>query len=148
MTCCLFSSSLQFVRYMLIALICLSCFCLPFYVCVCVDACVFLCAVSGWLCVCGQSGGTLPLHLRDSFHLPGALTGKVTSSSSHTRPPTPSKHAHPHTRSCTTDVPIKISVFQPQFVVNLHLPIVMLAISLILQELRYKKRFSERAHPS
>lgn len=51
------------------------------WVCVCV---CFMCIVSGWLCVCGQPGGTVSLHLRDSFYLPGTLTGKTASSSTHT----------------------------------------------------------------
>ncbi len=58
-------------------------------VCLCVggcDVCVFfMCTVSGWLCVRGQSWGTVPLHLWDSFYLPGTLTGKATSLYTHTR---------------------------------------------------------------
>lgn len=52
------------------------------YACVCVYrwVCFLMCTVSGWLCVRGQSGGTVPLHLGDSFYLPGTLTGETTSS--------------------------------------------------------------------
>lgn len=33
----------------------------------------------GWLCVCLEPGGEVPLHLRDRLHLPGSLSGKEVS---------------------------------------------------------------------
>lgn len=48
--------------------------------------------VSGRLRVRGQSGGTFPLHLGDSFYLPGTLTGKTASSDAH-------NHTHNHTHT-------------------------------------------------
>lgn len=73
-----------------------ACVCVRVFVCPRVCPCVFMCTVSRWLCVCGQPGGTVPLHLRDSFYLPGTLTGKTTSS--HSLYVSLTQHTPTHTR--------------------------------------------------
>lgn len=67
--------------------------------------------VSRWLCVRGQSRGTLPLHLRDSFNLPGPLTGNTTHK--HALVPA-QRHTHTHARPRTharLSIPLYTSAF-------------------------------------
>lgn len=71
-----------------------------FAFCVCVSTCahvsVHMHTVSRWLCVRGQSRGTVPLHLRDSFNLLGPLTGNTTHKNALTI-----TQRHTQTHACT-----------------------------------------------
>lgn len=62
----------------------------------CAHVSVHMHTVSRWLCVRGQSRGTVPLHLRDSFNLLGPLTGNTTHKHALT---ITQRHTHTHART-------------------------------------------------
>lgn len=63
----------------------------------CAHVSVHMHTVSRWLCVRGQSRGTVPLHLRDSFNLLGPLTGNTTHKYALT---ITQRHTHTCTHAC------------------------------------------------